>query len=280
MITHETSSLTTPDGHPLFTQGWLPDAPPRAALIIQHGLGEHSQRYDHVGRYFAERGYAVHAMDLRGHGRSANGDMGYFARFDTLVEDLKQLRDSLNLNSLGNAQPVFLIGHSMGSLLAMCYAIRYGDTLRPLILSGTGLDAGASVPAAAIQVAKVLGRLTPRFGIMAVNSGTISRDPAVTHKTKGDPLVYHGKVKARVGSEMLRSSAFAKANLDKIHLPVLILHGGADRLIDPASSHFAHAHVSSVDKTLTIYDEVFHEIFNEPEQATVLGDVFTWLDAH
>ncbi len=280
MVQHTASTLTASDGHKLFTQSWQPDQitpdhPVRGTIILQHGVGEHSGRYDHVGRYFAERGYSVHAMDSRGHGRSANGDMGYFARLNTLVEELKQFIESVN-----QVKPLFLIGHSMGGLIALCYAIRYGESLTGLVVSGAALDSGESVPAFAKGIARVLGQLAPRMGIMSLDGSTISRDPKVLQAAEIDPLIYHGKMRARVGAELLINSTFAKANLGRVQIPILILHGGADRLVSPSSSHFAHAHVGSADKTLKIYDGLYHEVFNEPEREVVLEDVATWLAQH
>ncbi len=270
--THTTGTITMRDGKQQFTQAWLPTEPSRATILLQHGVHEHGGRYDHVGRFFAERGYAVHAMDARGHGRSAGDAMGYFERMNTLVEDLHQYSLSLTTD-----KRLFLVGHSMGGLIALLFAIRYGGELRALVVSGAALDAGDSVPAPAIMIARLLGRVAPHMGIMPIDATTLSKDPAVIQAYDTDPLNKHGRMTARVGVELLNSGLDAKANLEKIILPILIMHGGSDRLVNPNSSRYAFAHVGSADKTLKIYEGLNHEIFNEPERLMVLGEVADWL---
>jgi acylglycerol lipase len=278
MVTHTTNTLKTRDGTSLFTEAWLPEGSSKGIVVVQHGLNEYGGRYDHTARYLVDHGWAVYALDARGHGHSAGNQRGYYDSLDALVDDLKAYVDSLSRQP-AQAKP-FLIGHSMGGLIATCYAIKYGDSLRGLVLSGAALAAGDSISPIAIQVAKIVGRFAPRLGLTTLDASIVTRNQEQLDRDKTDPLMYFGKIPARVGSEMLRAGDYARANLDKITRPILILHGGADALVSPKISPYIYEQVGSTDKTLKVYEHLYHEIFNEPEREAVLSEVAAWLDTH
>jgi alpha-beta hydrolase superfamily lysophospholipase len=277
---HQTNSLTLPDGFPLFTQTWTPDTDDdlKGVIILIHGLGEHSGRYSHVATYFTERGYIVAAPDHRGHGRSQGKALGYFDRFSQIVDDLHQFIKTLPSASRG--LPLYILGHSMGGLVSLHYTIRYTPRIRGLITSGVLLDAGEGINSVVASLVKQLANVIPKFGLLAVDSSTISRDPQVVRAYDADPYIYHGKISARVGIELTNAVEFAKQNLSKIDRPALVMHGGADRLVKPHCSQIIHDGISSADKTLKIYEGLYHEILNEPEQAQVMDDIYDWLKTH
>lgn len=278
----ETGNYKAPDGTTLFTRAWLPDRP-RGVIVLQHGLGEHTERYDYVGRFLTSYGYAVHAMDSRGHGKTGerHKDLGYFARLDTLVADLDgYIQSVFDLYPDSDIGKPFLIGHSMGGLVALVYAIRHQASLRGLVVSAPALDAGESIPGAMIQVVKVVGNILPRLGMVALDSGTLSRDPAVVAAYVADPLVWHGRVPARVASELIGGARFATANAGAITLPCLVMHGAADRLVNPKGTPAIFETITSADKTLKLWPGLYHEIFNEPEKDTVLAEVIGWVQRH
>ncbi|MFQ5341526.1 MAG: alpha/beta hydrolase [Anaerolineae bacterium] len=271
---HTTGTFTGLKNLEIFYQRWRPAAQPRAVLVIVHGLAEHSGRYQHVAEYFVERGYAVYALDHRGHGRS-EGERAYVDRFGELVVDLGTFVELVR-----QQEPecdMFPIGHSMGGTIAALFAEEHGDVLRGLILSGAFMRPSGGISPALMLLSKLLSAVAPKLGVTPLEASSVSRDPQVVARYDTDPLNYRGRVRARMGTELLQAGHTALANLHKIAVPILIMHGGADQLADPEGSRQIYEGVSSTDKTLKVYDGLYHEIFNEPEKAQVLADVVGWL---
>jgi len=275
---HKASKLDMGDGVELAMQAWKPDVPAKAILVITHGLAEHMGRYAHVADYFVQQSYAVYGFDDRGHGDVAPDRFGYFERFDTLSEDLRRFIewtkwDNPNL-------PVFLLGHSMGGLLALYYTVRYQPSLAALVVSAPLLVGTGEFPAAQQMVVRALSGIVPKLGVQTLDSATISRDPAEVYKYDHDPRVYRGKVRARVAAEIVAAGDNVRVNLTKISLPILIMHGSADRLVKPEYSQIVYDRVSSPDKTIKFYEGLYHEILNEPEHSRVMADIAVWLAMH
>jgi acylglycerol lipase len=264
-------------GISLYYQSWLPENKPKALILVVHGFGEHSGRYSNLVEYFLPRGYGVYAVDLRGHGRSA-GLRGYSDRFANFVEELEKFREVVHCSH--PALPGFLLGHSTGGTIAASYSIAYPDRFRGLVLSGALLSPPEDVPALTIFAARVLSRLAPKTGLYRIDANLISRDKRVVDEYIGDPLVYWGKVRARMGVELMDAMADIRRRVSEISLPVLILHGESDRISDPEGSRIVFGGVSSPDKTIKLYPGLFHEIFNEPERNLVLADMDEWLLKH
>jgi alpha-beta hydrolase superfamily lysophospholipase len=129
-------------------------------------------------------------------------------------------------------------------------------------------------------VGKVISALMPKFGLIGLNAEGVSRDPAVVQAYVSDPLVWHGKITARLSAELVKAMQRVTAEATKITLPILIVQGSADKLVDPKGAQMLYEKVSSVDKAIKIYDGLYHEVYNEPEHDQVLGDVKAWLEAH
>lgn len=260
----------------LFYQAWLPDQEPRVILLLVHGLAEHSGRYGNLVDYFVPRGYALYGMDHRGHGRS-QGPRGYVEKFSYFVDDLKTFRETVQ--SRHPSLPVFMFAHSMGGTIGLSYALQYQETLAGLVLSAPGLRTGESVSPLLIATGKIIARLLPRVGLTTLDSSAISRDPAVVAAYEKDPLVYRGKISARLGHELIRTMEGFTGRVTHLQLPLLILHGSADRLIDPDGSRWLYERAGSQDKTLKLYSGYYHEMHNEPEYQRVLADVEDWIAA-
>jgi acylglycerol lipase len=245
-------------------------AEPRAVVVLVHGASEHSGRYAHVAGRLLDEGYAVYALDHRGHGRS-EGPRALIDRMASAVADL----DSL----VGVAgPPVFLLGHSMGGTVALAYALRHQDRLRGLVLSGP-LAALEAAPAATRVAARILSALTPRLPLVSIDATLISRDPAVVRAYVEDPRVYHGKLPVRTVSELAGTIDALPDAVPAITIPTLIMYGTADGLCPPEGSLMLAERIGAADKTLLAYDGLYHEIFNEPEQERVLDDLCSWLAA-
>ena len=168
----------------------------------------------------------------------------------------------------------------MGGLIATAYAVHHQDELDGLILSGAGLKASTGFSPVLIAVVRILSLLLPKMGLVHINASFLSQDKAVVDAYVNDPLVYQGKVCARSGAELAMVMQELPHEMPKIVLPILIMHGTADRLANPKGSEVLYERISSRDKTLKLYDGFYHEIFNEPEREQVFKDMETWLVTH
>jgi len=261
----------------LYYQCWLPDGEPRAVLLVVPGMAEHTGRYTNLVDYFVPKGYAIYGMDHCGHGKS-EGLRCHVERFSDYVDDLKTFFDLVRAEH--TAASIFLVGHSMGGTIATAYAIRYQEELAGLILSAATLKVGSSVTSAQILAARVLSAVLPKMGVGVLDASTISQDQAVVDAYVNDPLVYRGKIRARLGAELLKTLQALPGQMPRINLPILIMLGKADQLSDPEGSKMLYEKVASRDKTLRLYEGFYHEIFNEPGRAQVFADMEAWLDLH
>jgi acylglycerol lipase len=259
----------------IYWQAWLPTAEPRAVVVIAHGIGEHSGRYGHVAARLTAAGFAAYALDHRGHGRSS-GPRALIDRMDHAVADVDTFVTLAASRHAG--RPLHLLGHSMGGAIALAYALRHQERLRGLLLSSAAASL-ASAPAPARLEAEVVGVVAPHAGIMEIDPSLVSRDQAVVRAYREDPLVYRGKLPARTIAEIAATIEGFAAQVPALRLPLLVMAGTGDRIVPPSGSRMVHDRAGSPDRTLRLYDGLYHELFNEPERRVVLGDVTAWLDA-
>jgi acylglycerol lipase len=260
----------------LYQQFWLPDGTARAIVAIQHGLSEHSGRYAALAQVLNQHGYAVCAMDLRGHGRST-GARVWIRRFEQYLDDLEVFLASVQ--SAGQGKPLFLFGHSMGAIISARYCITRQPELQGLILSGPAVLVGGSVYPILRRIATVASYIVPWLRTVRLGCRFASRDPAVVAAFENDPLSFHGRLPVRTAAELFRAARLLRAEADKLHQPLLILHGTADVVADYRGSHMLYQSAGSADKTLKLYDGLYHEVLSEPEKQIVLADLLAWLDA-
>lgn len=261
----------------IYYQTWLPNDDPKAVLVIVHGLAEHSGRYMNVVNHVLPLGYAVYGLDHPGHGRS-EGTRVYVDRFADYTETLKIYLDKVEAWQPG--KPSFMVGHSLGGLITATYLLDHQEDLTGAVISGPAVKVPDSISPVTITLSRALSALLPKFGAAQLDSEGVSRDPAVVEAYVNDPLVHTGKTTARLAAEMLNAMRRVTEDANTITLPLMIVQGSEDKLVDPAGARMLYETVSSDDKTLKIYDGLYHEVFNEPEHAEVLGDVEAWLDAH
>ena len=259
----------------LYYQGWLPEREVRAVLLVVHGLAEHSGRYMNLVNRFVPLGYAVYGIDHIGHGRS-EGLRLFVNRFVDYTEPLATYADMVRCWQPD--KPVFLVGHSMGGLIGALHLIDHQEELAGAVLSGPAVKAPGNIPKAVILIGRALSVLFPRLGLVPLEAEGVSRDPAVVKAYLNDPLVFRGKMTARLGAELLRAMARIGNEANRITLPLLILQGGADRLVDPSGAQMLYEKVASLDKKLIVYEGFYHEVFNEPQHDRVLSDVEHWLE--
>lgn len=261
----------------IFQQSWLPEGEVKAVLLIVHGIGEHSGRYMNLVNHFVPLGYAVYGLDHPGHGNS-EGTRVFVERFSDFTDTLKIYFDQIRTAQPG--KPIFLVAHSMGGLIGCVYLLDHQDELSGAIVSAPAIKIADSISATTIMAGRFFSVVAPKLGILALDASTICSDPAVVAAYLADPLVYNGKVTARLAAEMLAGMQRVTDDVGKIHLPLLIMQGGADRLVDAGGATMLYEQSSSSDKTLKVYDGFYHEVMNEPGRAQVLGDMQTWLEKH
>ena len=269
------STFTGAKGRRIVVHTWLPEGAPRDQVVIAHGYAEHSGRYDAVARFLTARGFAVHALDHHGHGKS-EGARAVIERFAQADADIDTLVDRVRADS--GLATVKLIGHSMGGSLALNYALNHQDKLSGLVLSGPAI--GGKLPTIQRWFLALVSAIAPRTGMIALDANAVSRDPAVVAAYVADPLVFRGKVPARTAHEMYRAIGSYPARVGALAVPCLLMHGDADTLVSAIEAAPLFQRIASPDKTIRIWPGLFHEIFNEPEREEVLALTAEWLEAH
>jgi alpha-beta hydrolase superfamily lysophospholipase len=258
----------------IYYQSWVPKDKVKAVLLLVHGLGEHCGRYINLVNHFVPLGYAIYGFDHIGHGRS-DGEREF-------IDSFKDYTDTLNIfhemvSSWQPDKPTFLLGHSMGGLIATSYLLDHQNGFNGAILSAPAIIASGNISRAAIILGNLLSALTPKLGIVPLDTNALSRDPKVVKAYKNDPLVFKGRTPARLAAEILKTMQHVATEAHRIDLPFLIIQGSADKLVDPSGAQLFYDKASSVDKSIKIYNGLYHELFNEPERADVLKDVEEWL---
>lgn len=278
------STLQTADGLPLHLSHWPLEggAPARGTVLIVHGLGEHAGRYAHVAAHLNANAWNVVGYDHRGHGRSG-GARGALAQAESLLDDLARVIDAVKAAHPG---PLVLLGHSLGGLIvgrfvAEGLAAQPAAWWRPvdaLVMSSPALDPGMNVAQKALLA--VLGPLAPNLAVNnGLNPAWVSRDPAVVKAYVDDPLV-HDRITPRLARFVVDGGELVRQRAGAWTLPTALLYAGADRCVAPRGSDaFAAAAPRSVVHSKR-YDGFSHEIFNEPEQREVLGELSRWLVPH
>ena len=242
--------------------------------MIVHGFAEHGGRYTHVAERLVAAGYAVHAADLRGHGRS-QGKRTSIVRFVDYLDDVRTFISLVRQDARGTV----LLGHSMGGLIALAFALRDAQFVDLLVLSAPAVLPGRVSPLT-VGLGRAMSAVLPDAAVLKLPLHRISRDPGVVRDYKGDPLVFAMRVRARLGAELLDTMRTVDRQLPSLRAPLLVMQGSEDGLVDRASARFVYQHAGSPDKTLKVYPGLWHEIFNEPERDAVLDDVVSWLDTH
>jgi alpha-beta hydrolase superfamily lysophospholipase len=256
---------------------WTPDTEPTGVVILCHGYAEHARRYDHVAERFGEAGLITYAIDLRGHGRSG-GKRVYLKKISDYTDDFHHL--------VGIATAAYpelkrvVLGHSMGGGVVFTYGVEHPDDYAAMALSGPAVYAQDAVSSVMIVVANVLGSILPGLPVEDLPADAVSRDPEVVAAYEADPLVHHGKLPAGIAKALIGVGSTMPQRAAALTAPLLVVHGGQDKLIPVDGSRRLIEGVGSADVNLKVYPELYHEVFNEPERAVVLDDVVSWIEVH
>jgi alpha-beta hydrolase superfamily lysophospholipase len=262
----------------LYYQVWRPEKDPKAIIQIVHGLGEYSTRYKNVVDVLVPAGYIIYASDLRGHGKS-EGDRGFVKKFDIYIEEQKIFNDLIREKE-SEKLSLFLLGHSMGSIISRIFAATYPDKMDGLVLSGAGTKVGGAPNFFIVAMAKLLSILTPKSTTNpGITGEDVSHDPEVIKDYDEDPQVLKN-ITYRLAAELFKGNNKANKATPDIQVPTLVQFGSEDTLI--LNGDELEDLLQVEDKTLKKYEGLRHEVYNETkkERDKVIGDLLDWLNNH
>jgi alpha-beta hydrolase superfamily lysophospholipase len=256
----------------LLARSWRPSGTVRGVFVIVHGFKAHSGRYLAVAEELVQDGFAVYAMDLRGHGKS-EGERYWVDSFDDYVNDLEKFMAIVRAREPG--MPVFLFGHSAGGVVASLYASRHQQELAGLISEDFAFELPPSE--FALAIIKGLSHVAPHLHVLNIPDAAFSRDPVVLESMKNDPLIVQTPGPSQTLAAMVRADEELKRRIPDISLPVLIIHGTADTAVRPHGSQRFFDDVGSRDKTLKLYDGAYHDPLHDIGRERVMVDLVKWV---
>jgi len=262
-------------GFRIFTRSWQPEGEPRAAIVIVHGFNAHSGQYQSVAEEFVKNNLAVYALDLRGRGRS-EGERFYIDKFENYANDLSTLVGMAKSQNPG--LPIFVLGHSAGGVVACLYALEFQAEIDGLICESFAFEVPA--PDFALAVIKGLSYIAPHFHSIKLKNADFSRDPKIVQAMNADPLIKEESQPIETMAELVRADERLKKEFPLIKLPLLILHGTADKAAKPGGSQFFYDTAGSPDKTLKLYDGFYHDLLHDVDNEVVMADISHWIDEH
>ncbi len=259
-------------GHKIFLRQWRTASTPKAVVVICPGFNGHSGQYGWSAEQLASAGFCVYALDLRGRGRS-DGERFFVERFEDYVEDVR----AVILLAKGRDQglPVFLLGHSAGGVVASAYATTYPLDLAGLISESFAFQLPA--PGFALAMISAMARWLPRVPVLKLPNKDFSRDPRIVATMNADSLIAGEKEPAATVAALIAANRRLDRDFGKITLPLLILHGDADKLAKVGGSRRFQQAAGSSDKTLKLYTGHVHDLLADLGKAQVMDDVIDWL---
>jgi acylglycerol lipase len=258
----------------IFVRSWLPDGKARGAVAIVHGVKSHSGYYLWAAEQFLARGLAVYALDLHGRGKS-EGERFYIEKFEDYLDDVDALAKLAKARH--PSLPLFLLGHSAGGVISSVYTLEHQAELAGLICESFAFQVYA--PDFALTVLKGLSHVAPHLHVLNLKTEDFSRDPKAVQAMKDDPLIEGEVQPTQTVAELVRADERLEREFPLITLPVLILHGTADKVTKPGGSQLFYDTAGSADKTLKLYDGHAHDLLNDVDKDKVMADIVAWIDA-
>ena len=261
-------------GNKIFMRSWLPAGKTRAVMLIVPGFNSHSGYYTWVAEQLVASGLAVYAVDLRGRGKS-EGERFYVENFQDYVSDVIAMAQIAKSRDPG--VPFYMFGHSAGGVVACNYALDHQADLAGLICESFAYQVPA--PDFALAVLKGLSHIAPHAHVLKLKNEDFSRDPKAVAAMNGDPLIANESQPTATVAAMVRADERLKRDFPLVKLPVLILHGTADKATRPSGSQEFYDHASATDKTLKFYEGYFHDPLSDLGKEAVMADIKGWLEA-
>lgn len=259
----------------IFFRCWRPAGTPRAVVVICHGVNSHGGQYAWVGEQLSAAGLVAYAIDLRGRGQSS-GERFYVDDVAEYVSDVANLIQLAKSREPGLA--VILLGHSAGGVVSCSYALDHQSEITALICESFAFKVPA--PDFALAIIKGLSRIAPRLPVLKLKNKDFTRDPKALQALESDPLIAGEIQPAKTVAALVRADERLKREFPCITLPVLIMHGTADKATVPSGSQFFYDTAGSKDKTLKLYEGHFHDLFNDIGKEGVMADTLSWIDQH
>ena len=270
----EEAWLDSEGGVRIFTRHWPAAGTPRASLVICHGVNSHGGQYIAAAEAFAGRGFAVTALDLRGRGRS-EGERYYVDSIDEYVSDLSQTIEAARARHPD--LPLYLLGHSAGGVVSTSYALDYQAHLSGLICESFAFKVYA--PDIALKLVEGASHIVPHLGALHLKNEDFSRDPAWVAALNADPYTQNETQPVATVAALARADERLEREFGRITLPVLILHGTADKATRPEGSQLFFDTASSADKALKLYEGHYHDLLADFGKEQVLDDIVGWIEA-
>lgn len=262
-------------GLKIFVRSWRPEGKARGVVAIVHGFNSHSGHYLWVAAQLVASGLAVYALDLRGRGKS-DGERFWVEKFSDYLSDVHAL--VMLAKSREPGLPVFILGHSAGGVISCVYTLEHQAELAGLVCESFAFQVYA--PDFALAALKGLSHIAPHAHVLKLPNEGFSRDPKVVQAMNDDPLIAHEVQPTHTVAEMVRADERLKKEFPLITLPVLILHGAADKVTRPGGSQFFFDTVGSADKTLKLYEGHVHDLLNDNDKERVMKDIKSWILEH
>lgn len=258
----------------IFTRSWQPEGKTRGVVVIVHGFNSHSGQYLWVGEQFAAKSLAAYAIDLRGRGRS-EGERYYVEKMEDYTDDVATLVRIAKSENPG--LPVFVLGHSAGGVVSCVYALDHQSEIDGLICESFAYD--LPVPGFVLTFLKGLDYIAPHAHVYTLKNENFSRDPLFVDSMNNDPLIKGESEPTQTATVMIDAARRLHREFPLIKLPVLILHGTADKATNPSGSQFFYDNTGSTDKTLKLYEGHYHDLLNDVGKEVVMADIVDWIDA-
>jgi alpha-beta hydrolase superfamily lysophospholipase len=273
LVSAREEKIDGPQGLKIFVRSWRPEAPARAVVAICHGVNSHSGYYTWTAERLVARGFAVYALDLPGRGLS-DGERFYTESVDDYVESVDALVTLAKTREPG--LPLYLLGHSAGGVTSCVYTLEHQAKLSGLICESFAFKVAA--PDFALSVVKGLSHIAPHVHILRLKNEDFSRDPAIVKFMNEDPLIAGEVQPTATVAALARADDRLHREFGLITLPLLILHGTADKATNPKGSEQFYAEAGSKDKTLKLYEGHAHDLLNDYDRDKVIGDIVDWIE--
>lgn len=262
------------DGLQLYYHKWMPENP-KAIIVFVHGLTDHVGRYGAFTQYFATRNYGVCLFDMRGHGKSG-GRKTHVNRFYDYLYDLSQFIEFIRKSS--PQAPIFLVGHSFGGQIVLNFVVRYAKGIRGVVALSPVVAMNLDIPKWKLKLGIMGAKWFPILRVgHEIDPSVLSTDTAVVENYKNDPNIAKD-ITLKCGYEILKNTELVMALASRIYLPIMLMHGGSDKICDPEATKKFYMRVPVFNKQLKIYPGLYHELLNEKDKWEVFQDMENWFE--